>query len=495
MNRASTTTFDVFRLVYLILVLICWASTLALASYGSPVTGVPELLSFRTLDQPWMPIPQSDFGALFGGHWFGDFAIWVGYASVANPYDASLYIYPAQQPPISLTYFAGSARLQDLELFGVRAILLSYLATMVIPFVGVLWFLGREALRRDALLNALTFGLLAAPTVVAIDRGSTLPLVIAIVGAYFLALARGKLALATVLFIVAASFKPYLLFLLVVPAVRGRARHSFVTIATFGFVTLLSFLWWGKASGVALRGFIGATSSHSSGPNISWLQDSTSFAGLYYKVTVLFSHIDLFGSWFGTNPVALWGFGLLVLMLIFLVSRSNAPDWVALALGLASMQMVVPLSGLYTPIWASLAAVVCFSRRLTIFPLYKRHRLNGSVDYEASLRRGSVWQDWASRVEPIAVTVAVALVALAVLACLLPVPWSLHASNDVVIRLNSAVPPMMTGLALFAAGFAAVLWPRSKYWDFLNDCPLTIRISRLGMNARAGHVDAQRERT
>jgi hypothetical protein len=211
------------------------------------------------------------------------------------------------------------------------------------------------------------------------------------------------------------------------PIAQKKWRVALTSTFSAGLVTLFALYTLPGSFLSAFNSFLRAITNHVSGPDLSWLSDSVSSPAAIWKLTNLF-YSDLLTVHFEVQSnLILLAIGLLILCAIGIIvvsdSSSNRQSLIVL---FSSTQLIVPLSGLYTPLWA-----------VALLPLLVRElRL---VNFNPKLKSGAI--DNCS-----------ALFSLFALISLLPLPGSVD-TGDYVYRYCALVAP--AGMTLTIIPFAS----------------------------------------
>lgn len=312
---------------------------------------VASVLSFNSNDFPWMPVHTSPV-PIIGNHYFGDFQLpyaWgLNVRESISPYLGSAI--PADYTPFAILFFTAFA------LIPVKSSAFLYLALTLVALLVPLWILlsPLDVARRCLVLAPLV--LLTTPMAGILDRGNDFGFTIALVSLALLAWRSERWWWCGALLAAAIALKGYPIVLLVVPLALRRVRFAIgVAVAAVG-ANFLSLLVIPGGFSQNLHAAIPALTSQKL-TSASQL-DTWGLYSLIPKTIGLFSGTGHLASWLNPHGVKLWVLPIVYLAFVaVIVWRRRVPEWCWGPLSLASLQLVPPLSGVYTTGWALLAGV------------------------------------------------------------------------------------------------------------------------------------------
>ena len=411
---------------YLLITLgACWFLLIVCELYfGRDLVSV---ISFRVQDATWLPANVGPSRSLIGLHHFGDFQIWLGYAAIHNPF-ANFIKYPPQSPPQALWLFKALLKLGFQQAIGVPKVLLGFWLLSFLSWTkGSSIFLKEIGFEKSELRHLGAISVLSAPFVVTFDRGS---LQFIVVGAALLFLHyadNDKNFSASLFFTVAVSLKPYCAILILWPIYLRNWRSVWGSL-TLSFL-LTTFAIWTLPSSFnsALTSLLGALSNHVAGPSLSWLSDSVSSPAAVWKIVNFLQYQPLISRFEAESQLVLMIIGLTTLAsIVIIISSRFSSKRQTIILLLSTTQLIVPLSGLYTPLWV-----------LALLPLLVRDvaSLNSRRDSENHL-----------------VNKSSAVFSLFAIISLLPLPGSIKV-GAYVYRYCATIAPMGMTLTIYVSAF------------------------------------------
>lgn len=194
-------------------------------------------------DSPWLP-PGFTPKAIFGVHHFGDWELMSAYSQSSEPYNQS---YPAITPPVGLFVT------RILSTFGVGV---GFLLCTIITWAMLFYLLRVCTQSMPSAQKAITGALvsvLSLPFMVNFDRGSVVLTSFLIVGIGLYAFSTKRWNTSIVCMVLAMSFKPYLVFFLVLPL--ALKQYRFVIKAIGGTVILNTLTLYILYSNSSVLGF------------------------------------------------------------------------------------------------------------------------------------------------------------------------------------------------------------------------------------------------
>ncbi len=329
---------------------VCWFLLIVLELYFG--RNLIDTISFRVQDGTWLPANIGPSRSLIGLHHFGDFQIWLGYAAIYNPF-ANFIQYPPQSPPQALWLFKALLKLGFHQVIGVPKVLLGFWVLSLLTWInGSAIFLKKIGIQKTEFRYLIIISVLAAPFIVTFDRGSLQFVVVGASLLFFHYSSNKRDFLAALFFTVAVSLKPYCALLILWPICLRNWRAVWGAL-TLSFLLTIFAIWTLPGSfNSALRSLLSALSNHVAGPNLSWLNDSVSSPAAVWKFVNLLRFQPLINKFESESQLVLMLFGLTTLasIVIIITSRFSSKRQTIILL-LSTTQLIVPLSGLYTPLW------------------------------------------------------------------------------------------------------------------------------------------------
>lgn len=191
-----------------------------------------RISSQSQVDIPWLP-PGKISEPIFGVHHFGDWQMMSAYSQISNPYTGE---YPAITPPFGLV----TTRL--LNSFGVQ---FGFLIFSLIC-LSLYWILVTNSLtslkKHEKILVFCIVTIFSLPFMFAFDRGSAVPIsiVCAMLGLSYSE--RNKKIRSVLLFCIAISIKPYLIFILLLLIAKKKYQETLINIAVAIAINVLVLL-------------------------------------------------------------------------------------------------------------------------------------------------------------------------------------------------------------------------------------------------------------
>ena len=408
---------------------VCWFLLILLEFYFG--RDLIDAISFRVQDATWLPPNIGPSQELIGLHHFGDFQIWLGYAGIYNPF-AGFIKYPPQSPPQALWLFKALLRLGFQQVIGIPKVLLGFWVLSFVSWAkGSSIFFKEIGLQKSELRYLIAISALSAPFIVTFDRGSLQFIVVGACLLYSHYASNNRNFWASIFFAIAVSLKPYCAILILWPVCLRNWRAVWGAL-TLSFLLTISAIWMLPSSfNSGLRSFLSALSSHVAGPNLSWLNDSVSSPAAVWKFVNLLRFQPLIDKFESESQLFLMLIGLITLasIVVIIASRFSSKRQTIILL-LSTTQLIVPLSGLYTPLWV-----------LALLPLLVREVVSLN-----------------SRRKPVNILVnkLSAIFSLFAIVSLLPLPGSIRV-GEYVYRYCATIAPMgMTG-TIYASAFYIVV--------------------------------------
>jgi hypothetical protein len=326
-----------------------------LNSHYTQTPSLIEKMSWIINDPPWMPVPNQIefFKPFWGGHYFGDFLIWLGYATTPNPYAQHI---PAQSLPLGVFFF------KFLLLFGVQgSFILWIVLSSLLPLI-VIYAIDPSLNFRQKLLIFTASVPLTASFIVAIDRGGIQFVSTSLLLLGFIALFRSKVLLGYLLLIVAVSIKPYLVLPLIYLLARKYYKYFFSTLFFLLISNLIFFIFLLPGSllsnlSLLLKSMVQYQKSDSAAGYA--LGNGTSlFGGVeqFFALIIGFSRTE---QYFSSRPLFTTFFSLFwIIVVAFIVFNRKTPMWVSFFFCLSLVQLVVASTGKYGANWLFIAIIL-----------------------------------------------------------------------------------------------------------------------------------------
>lgn len=312
---------------------------------------VNSILSFPALDYPWMPVHTAPV-AIIGNHYFGDFQLPYAWAlnvrDSLSPYLSSAI--PANYPPLAIII------LIPFTVFPIKVATAIFLALSAVVFVLPLWLMLsplRPALR---CLILVPISLMSSPFISMLDRGNDIGIGLALIAWTLWSWRSGRWVWCGVFLTTAIAVKAYPVALLIVPLALRRYRFTVIVLSAAIFLNFAALLLIPGGFTRNLRVVLPSMTSQqlTTGTQLT----SWSMYSLLPKLSGMLlgpAHISQF---LHPNRFVLWLPSVLYLIVVFTIIRQRrVPQWCWGGLSLASIQLVVPISGVYTTGWACLAAI------------------------------------------------------------------------------------------------------------------------------------------
>lgn len=320
-----------------------------------------QRVSFTGDDKPWTP-PGTESSAILHLHHFGDWTLGLAYSLYSNPYDPSLHI-PGITPPLGLLIFS------FLAIIGTKMSYLVFLMlTLCLWLRLIVMIFPRESLLEKVIILVF-FVLLTMPSLYAVDRGAVHLFLFGLIGNSFQALLIGRKKQAAIMFIVAVSFKPYLIFLSVYLLRNLRIKPKEKISALFKLwvsvviLNLTALLLYSRNLFEGVKDYVSATVAYSSEFIVPWVMDSHSIMGFISKTIEGLDSSESAARFLSENLQ--WSFvpaTILILLVGFVTISSYTPEILVIPLILSLSSLIAPPSMEYTLTWGSLASVLMLSK-------------------------------------------------------------------------------------------------------------------------------------
>ena len=304
-------------------------------------------------DQPWLP-PQFKYPSppIFGTHHFGDWELMADYSKMHDPYGVKLLM-PAITPPLGL----GITRILTLGGIGFGYIL--YLLITLICLNRLISKFGAPILGIEKVVLMSLATILSLPTIFAFDRGAVHLGVFILMGIGLQSFnARNQLP-AILAMTIAISFKPYLVFFLLLPLALKCYQ---VVLKVFLLVITTNILLLVTAySPTPIQGLYNYVKSiiwyqHLVEDNILRSVSGLSFISKLVEVT----HGRTNALMFYSHNLRYYGlFTIIILIIGFWVAKQiHSPLELRIVLLLALSSLLVSDSYSYTLCWSSVGLII-----------------------------------------------------------------------------------------------------------------------------------------
>jgi len=311
---------------------------------------VSAQLSFRSADQPYMPI-HTVAKPILGDHYFGDFQFPLGYAidlrHSISPYTGS--IIADNYPPFSQVLFV---------LFSFLPLQLSaliYLSLSGAVFLVPLWLMLEPIKREYRIMFLIPVAVLTTPFVTFLDRGNDIGIIAGLITWSLWAWRSERWVLCGSFLAAAIALKAYPATILIVPLGLRRYRFTAIVATAAVIVNVLALAAMPGGYIRNLRALLTALGVKSVPTDqlTSWSLYSIipKTAGLLFGSSVVHQFLEPRGILIWLPSIVYLG------ALYFVIRRGRVPQWCWGALSLATVQLIVPLSFVYTTAWAPAAAV------------------------------------------------------------------------------------------------------------------------------------------
>lgn len=342
--------------------------------YKTP-DSTPSLLnriSFIVEDVPWMP-PGLKSEAILHLHHFGDWTLGIGYALTSNPYSQDLEI-PAPVPPFGLVV---------MKLFALGGFKISYLIFVVLTmliWVNLVNKLFNAKTSKERLVILFFFVVFAAASIFAVDRGAAHLFLVGLIGHAYYFFDRNRYTYAFLCILIAASFKPYMILMLLWAVRKGHIKKSLEALTTILVINVLSlFVITGNLFTGVVQ-YFRASNNYASEFIIPWITDGASPLSFVFKTieSIRGNEEGIAFLEVAVNYSGLIGISILIIFLPLILNK-NIPEFVAAVLLLSLNSIVIPASMEYTLVWGSLGALI-FMKELEAYPRIKQ-KINLALVY------------------------------------------------------------------------------------------------------------------
>jgi hypothetical protein len=315
--------------------------------------GFNTLLSAKASDRELAPpFPLYEKARpIIGTHYFSDFQLPLAYA-VNLRHGISPYFSPnppTRYPPFSQVLFIPFSYLP------LREAAITYLAFSVAVFLIPLWLLLAPLKFEYRIMFLIPVAVMTTPLISLLDRGNDIGIVVGLVAWAIWAWKSERWVLCGAFLTAAIALKVYPAGLLVVPFALRRYRFTILVVASALVVNLLAIAAYPGGYFRNIRAVLPALENTS--PMFNQL-NSWSIYSVIPKTIGLVLGRSAIHDLLAPKSVLIWLPSVLYLCGVYLViRRERVPQWCWGPLALASIQLIAPLSFVYTTAWAPLAAV------------------------------------------------------------------------------------------------------------------------------------------
>jgi hypothetical protein len=290
---------------------------------------------------------------IIGNHYFGDFQLPLFYAKDLLQHGVSPYtgqVPPDNYPPLSQILFI------PFTYPPLRVAAVLYLVLSATIFLVPLWLLLAPLRPAYRVIFLAPVAVLTAPFAAVLDRGNDIGIALGVIFWALWAWRRDRFILCGIFLVVAISLKAYPATLLVVPIALRRYRFTAIVVSSTMFVNAVALAALPGGFFGNLRALNSALKSSSS---VAYLQlASWSIYSIVPKTAGLFWGMSTQHSLLDPKSLVIWLPSIAYLVGVYLIIRiGKVPQWCWGPLALATTQLFVPLSFVYTAGWASAAAV------------------------------------------------------------------------------------------------------------------------------------------
>ncbi len=288
---------------------------------------------------------------IIGDHYFGDFQFPLGYAidvrHSISPYTGSLVA--DNYPPFSQVLFV------LLSFLPLQLSALIYLSLSGAVFLLPLWLMLKPLKLAYRVIFLIPVAVLTTPFITFLDRGNDIGIVVGLIAWSLWAWKSERWVLCGIFLAAAIALKAYPATILIVPI--GLRRYKFTAIvaavAVVANVIALAVMPGGYVPN--LRALVSALGLKS--PPSDQLTSWSLYSIVPKTAGLLFGHTAVH-QFLEPRGILIWLPSILYLGAVyFVIRRGRVPQWCWGALGLATVQLIVPLSFVYTTAWAPAAAV------------------------------------------------------------------------------------------------------------------------------------------
>lgn len=310
-------------------------------------------LSYGSFDPP-LPngIPLSvKVLPIIGNHYFGDFQLPRAYAAeLRHGFSPYLELYrPEQYPPFAQVLFV------PLTLLPLPAAAATYFLLSVGVLLVPLWLMLAPLKWEYRTIILTPVALVTTPFISLLDRGNDIGIAVGLIAWALWAWRSERWVLCGAFLAAAIALKAYPAALLVVPLALRRYRFTALVAGSAVLVNLLTLTAYPGGYMRNLRALVPALEGTSSP---STQLSSWSLYSVIPRTAGLLDGPSSVHHLLAPKGLVIWLPSILyVCGLYFVIWRGRVPQWCWGPLALASIQLVVPLSFVYTTAWAPLAAI------------------------------------------------------------------------------------------------------------------------------------------
>jgi len=309
-----------------------------------------EIWSFYPSDPPSFMVSNPEKHA-FGIHYFGDFLLPASWGQYPNPF---LKDVPVNYPPIAIEFISAFTSL------GYKNGLFAFLSLMVLMSVITITF----AIRKRSVLaiasGISTLGIASGPLLVAVDRGNVSGYSVGLLflSGYFAL--KNQWRKAAVFIAIAASIKLYVVVLFVIFVFRRRWSDLLFGSLLSALLVFVPLSLYPGSFMMTLEGLLRGVSNFSI-QSQDWILYcwNSSLVGGIYQLSVTFNLTAVSLMIYNNAQLLSLIFSLPIFYLIF---RFRHCLWLAFILSFLLMSTLLPISYLYTLIWALSGLCLVFVR-------------------------------------------------------------------------------------------------------------------------------------
>jgi hypothetical protein len=349
-----TTSLSVWGTRLLTVVLVMLAVSLVWAWVQESYRGVDALsrLSYVPNDKPGtLPNDHLRYAEpIVGDHYFGDFQVPLSYArDLRDSISPYLRGAPEQYPPFTQVLFV------PLTFLPVHASVWLYLFAMAVIFLAPLWLLLSRLGAQQRIQFLVPTAILTTGFIGIMDRGNDVGIAVGCVAWALWAWKTERSLLSAVFLAVAIALKAYPAALLIVPLALRRYRYAVGVAGAALVANLIPLLLYPGGLSRNLAEVTSATRGQS--PPLYQLVSWSLYSVIPKTSGLLLGPLRVYDLLAPKGPL-IWLPSLLYAAgLYFVIARGRIPQWCWGPLALASLQLVVPVSLVYTTAWAAIGAV------------------------------------------------------------------------------------------------------------------------------------------
>ena len=309
-------------------------------------------LSFLPSDPPLMPA-YTMAKPVLGVHYFGDFQLPLGYA-INLRHSISPYVgpsLPTSYPPLAEWFFV------PFSFLPLNISVLIYLLLSGALFLVPLWLMLAPLKPEYRIILLTLVAVLTAPFISLLDRGNDIGIAVGLIAWAMWAWRSERWVLCGTFFAGAIALKAYPAALLVVPLGLRRYRFAAIVASSAIAVSVIPLLFFPKGivrnyscNGVSCN-VVKVCFPSAAAAELESLLGHTEYGRVDFRPIGGESSAD-------AEPRLIWLPSVLYLCgIYFVIRRGRVPQWCWGPLSLATVQLLVPVSFVYTAAWAPIAAI------------------------------------------------------------------------------------------------------------------------------------------